>query len=94
MSAAKREVIRNLELLIIDEVSMLRADLLDAIDFVLRKIKVQSAAFRRRSGAFIGDLYQLPPVVKPEEWEVLQRYYSGMFFFQAMCLRNNMPRLH
>ncbi len=91
MSAAKREVIRNLELLIIDEVSMLRADLLDAIDFVLRKIRYNQQPFGGVQVLFIGDLYQLPPVVKPEEWEVLQRYYSGMFFFQAMCLRNNMP---
>ncbi|MBK6566538.1 MAG: hypothetical protein IPG18_15365 [Saprospiraceae bacterium] len=52
MSAAKREVIRNLELLIIDEVSMLRADLLDAIDFVLRKIRNHQQPFRRSSGTF------------------------------------------
>ncbi|MBK8623604.1 MAG: AAA family ATPase [Saprospiraceae bacterium] len=91
LSAAKKDVIRNLELLIIDEVSMLRADLLDAINFVLQKIRRNRQAFGGVQVLFIGDLFQLPPVVKNEEWEILQRYYPGMFFFQAKCLVNHMP---
>lgn len=91
LSAAKKDVIRNLELLIIDEVSMLRADLLDAIHFVLQKIRKNRQPFGGVQVVFIGDLYQLPPVVKNEEWEILQRYYQGMFFFQAKCLVNHMP---
>lgn len=84
LSSAKRILLRELELLIIDEVSMLRADLLDAIDVVLRSV-------RRRRGLpfggvqmlFIGDLLQLPPVVKEEEWNYLARYYPTAFFFEA-----------
>lgn len=91
LSGAKRDVIRSLDLLIIDEVSMLRADLLDAMDFVLKKIRKNQSLFGGVQVIFFGDLYQLPPVVKPEEWEILQRYYAGPFFFQANCLRHNPP---
>ncbi|MFZ1704295.1 MAG: helix-turn-helix domain-containing protein, partial [Saprospiraceae bacterium] len=91
LSGSKKSVIRSLELLIIDEVSMLRADLLDAIDFVLKKVRQNRQLFGGVQLLFIGDLYQLPPVVKQDEWEILRKYYSGMFFFQAKCLENNLP---
>lgn len=91
LSGARRDVIRSLELLIIDEVSMVRADLLDAMDFVLKKIRKNQSLFGGVQVVFFGDLYQLPPVVKPEEWDVLQRYYPGLFFFQAKCLAHNPP---
>lgn len=88
----KIKLIRELELLIIDEVSMLRADLLDAIDTMLRSIK------RRRNVPFggvqlllIGDLMQLPPVIKDFEWNVLKNYYSSIYFFNAQAFNNSPP---
>lgn len=76
-------LIRNLELLIIDEVSMLRADLLDAIDWTLKTIRRNNESFGGLQVLFIGDLLQLPPVVKREEWQFLSRYYKGIHFFNA-----------
>lgn len=88
----KIKLLRELELLIIDEVSMLRADLLDAIDTMLRSVK------RRRNIPFggvqlllIGDLLQLPPVVKDFEWNVLKNYYSSIYFFNAQAFNNSPP---
>lgn len=93
MHESKRRLLRTLELLIIDEVSMLRADTLDCIDMVLRRVRRSSAPFGGVQVLFIGDLLQLPPVVKPSEWETLQQYYEGVFFFQAQVLRHH-PPLH
>ena len=87
MSAAKKTVLQHLELLIIDEVSMLRADLLDAIDFTLRRIRKNNKPFGNVQVLFIGDLLQLPPIVKPDEWEVLREFYQGIFFFNAQVLK-------
>ncbi|MEM7552086.1 MAG: helix-turn-helix domain-containing protein [Bacteroidota bacterium] len=91
-NASKRKLIQEMELLIIDEVSMLRADLLDCIDHVLRSIR------RRRFDPFggvqilfIGDLLQLPPVIKNEEKAILENYYSSLFFYQAHALKNESP---
>lgn len=83
-SRDKRDLLRELELLIIDEVSMVRCDMLDAMDAILRQ-------FRRRyhepfGGVqilYIGDLYQLPPVAKTEEWEILREHYESPFFFHS-----------
>uniref|UniRef100_UPI004048BAF7 AAA family ATPase n=1 Tax=Flavobacterium sp. TaxID=239 RepID=UPI004048BAF7 len=72
MNGTKKSVIRNMELLIIDEVSMLRADILDAMDFMLRKIRKLERPFGGVQVLFIGDLLQLPPVVKNEEWQLLK----------------------
>lgn len=89
---SKRRIIQELELLIIDEVSMLRADLLDVIDFVLRTIrKKRNQAFGGVQVLFIGDLMQLPPVVKEDEWQILKRYYKSPFFFEAQVLKQNQP---
>ncbi|HHT04100.1 MAG TPA: AAA family ATPase [Bacteroidales bacterium] len=90
-SKQKRDIIRTLELLVIDEISMVRADLLDAIDYTLRR-------FRKGSGhlpfggvqlLMIGDLQQLPPVVKDDEWKLLQYYYDTQYFFSSMALRKS-----
>jgi hypothetical protein len=87
LSAAKIDVIKELEVLIIDEVSMVRADLLDAIDTILRHYRGNEAPFGGLQMVFIGDLYQLPPVVRNEEWNVMQLYYDSPFFFEAQALR-------
>jgi GTPase SAR1 family protein len=92
MTATKRQTLRSLELLIIDEVSMLRADILDSIDLVLRTVR--GDYFNPFGGVqvlFIGDLMQLPPVVKNDEWEILRNYYDGMFFFHAKVLQDEKP---
>jgi hypothetical protein len=87
LSTAKIDVIKELEVLIIDEVSMVRADLLDAIDTILRHYRGNETPFGGLQMVFIGDLYQLPPVVRNEEWNVMQLYYDSPFFFEAQALR-------
>ena len=92
MSDRKRAMLREVELLIIDEVSMLRADLLDGIDMILKYVRRQNnKAFGGVQVLFIGDLMQLPPVVKEEEWNVLRNYYNSIYFFDAQVLRNEKP---
>lgn len=89
MNKIKQDVIRSMELLIIDEVSMLRADLLDAMDFMLQSVRRNDLPFGGVQVLFIGDLLQLPPVVRHQEWEVLKSYYSGMFFFHSHVVQKN-----
>lgn len=91
MNATKKAVIRNMELLVIDEVSMLRADILDAMDFMLRKVRRNEQPFGGVQVLYIGDLLQLPPVVKPEEWRLLSNYYRGMFFFHSHVVQQYPP---
>ena len=91
MNKTRLKMIRNIDLLIIDEVSMLRADLLDAIDWTLRNIRRAHEPFGNVQVLFIGDLLQLPPVVKQEEWQILRNHYQGMFFFHAKVLQETQP---
>ena len=91
MSTMRRSLFLNLELLIVDEVSMLRADVLDAMDFMLQTIRRNNKPFGGVQLLFIGDLLQLPPVVKNEEWEVLRRYYEGSYFFHSNVIQSNPP---
>jgi len=91
MNQRRISLIRNLELLIIDEVSMLRADLLDAIDWTLRTIRRNNFPFGGVQVLFIGDLHQLPPVVKNEEWEMLKLYYKGVHFFNSHVIHEEEP---
>lgn len=91
MNTTKRAVIRNMELLVIDEVSMLRADVLDAMDFMMRKVRRNEHPFGGVQVLYIGDLLQLPPVVKNEEWQMLQKYYRGMFFFHSHVVQQYPP---
>ena len=92
MRANKQRVLRNLELLVIDEVSMVRADLLDTIDAVLRHFKHRpTIPFGGVQLLVIGDLFQLSPVVREEEWRLLQPFYDGPYFFQARVFRELQP---
>lgn len=91
MSGLKKAVIRNMELLIIDEVSMLRADLLDAMDFMMQTVRRKNAPFGGVQVLFIGDLLQLPPVIRDEEWRTLRTYYKGKFFFHSHVVQQNPP---
>lgn len=91
MSGLKKLVIQNMELLIIDEVSMLRSDLMDAIDFMLQSVRRKNQPFGGVQVLFIGDLLQLPPVIRDEEWRVLRSYYKGKFFFHSHVIQQNPP---
>ncbi len=91
MSAVKKAVIQNMELLIIDEVSMLRSDLMDAIDFMLQSVRKRKQAFGGVQVLFIGDLLQLPPVIRADEWLTLRKYYNGKFFFHSHVVQQNPP---
>jgi len=91
MSGLKKSVIRNMELLIIDEVSMLRADLLDAMDFMIQTVRRKNTPFGGVQVLFIGDLLQLPPVIRDEEWRTLKTYYKGKFFFHSHVVQQNPP---
>ena len=91
MSGQKRSVIQNMELLIIDEVSMLRSDLLDAINFMMQSIRKKKQPFGGVQVLFIGDLMQLPPIIRDEEWRTLRNYYKGKFFFHSHVIQNHPP---
>lgn len=87
LSKRKRDLMRSLDLLIIDEISMVRADVLDAIDAVLRRVRRSSKPFGGVQLLMIGDVHQLAPVAKPEEWEVLAPYYNTTYFFGSHVLQ-------
>lgn len=90
ISSARKQVLRAIELLIIDEVSMLRADVLDAIDYRMRSVRGNfSQSFGGVQVLMIGDLYQLPPIVKDHEWNYLKRYYHSAHFFEAKALQTD-----
>ncbi len=83
----KIDIIRSLDLLIIDEISMVRADLLDGIDQVLRKYRDRTRVFGGVQVLMIGDLQQLAPVVKHQEWNLLSTYYDTPYFFSSKALQ-------
>ncbi len=90
-SREKIRLIQSLDLLIIDEISMVRADVLDAVDDVLRRYRDRSKPFGGLQLLMIGDLHQLPPIVKDEEWYLLRDHYQTMYFFGSLALRNTDP---
>jgi hypothetical protein len=90
LNSARKQVLRSIDLLVIDEVSMLRADLLDAIDY---RLKAAKGNFRESFGGvqllLIGDLYQLPPVVTREDEGMLRRFYKSPWFFEARAFQQD-----
>jgi len=86
-SRQKLNLIRSLDLLVIDEISMVRADLLDAVDEALRRFRGDDRPFGNVQLLMIGDLHQLPPVVKQEDWQTLSRYYDTPYFFGSLALK-------
>ncbi|MES2648758.1 MAG: helix-turn-helix domain-containing protein [Bacteroidota bacterium] len=88
----KRKLMQELELLIIDEVSMVRGDMVDAIDTILRHFRRQPGLpFGGVQVLFIGDMYQLPPVTVEHEWQLLSQYYASPFFFDAQVIQQAPP---
>lgn len=87
MPEHKKNLIRSLDLLVIDEVSMVRADLLDQIDDAMRRYRDPSRPFGGVQLLLIGDLMQLSPVAKPDEWALLSQHYETPYFFSSHALR-------
>ncbi len=87
LNKKKINLIRSIDLLIIDEISMVRADVLDAIDAVLRRVRRSQKSFGGLQLLMIGDVHQLAPVAKAEEWEVLASYYDTPYFFGSQVLQ-------
>ena len=83
----KRRIIRTLDMLVIDEISMVRSDLLDAIDNVLRRYRDPTLPFGGVQLLMIGDLHQLTPVVTPRDEELLRPYYDTPYFFGSHALQ-------
>ncbi|PHI19140.1 hypothetical protein CEQ90_14615 [Lewinellaceae bacterium SD302] len=90
-SGQKIDLFRSLDLLIIDEISMVRADILDAIDSVLRRYRASKLPFGGLQLLMIGDLYQLPPVVRPDDWRDMAPHYDTAYFFSSIALRKAAP---
>lgn len=90
----RQQLLRKMELLIIDEISMVRADTMDAIDTILRSVRRNhQSAFGGVQVLCIGDLHQLPPVARDAEWSMMQEYYASPFFFDSLVVREQMPLL-
>jgi hypothetical protein len=87
----KIRLIQSLDLLVIDEISMVRADVLDSIDAVLRRYRDGYKPFGGVQLLMIGDLHQLPPVVKDEEWNLLRNIYTTPYFFSSLALQQTDP---
>ena len=87
LNKKKINLIRSLDLLIIDEISMVRADVMDAIDSVLRRVRRSQKPFGGVQLLMIGDVHQLAPVAKAEEWEMLSPYYDTPYFFGSQVLK-------
>jgi DNA polymerase III delta prime subunit len=90
-SKERINLIKSLDLLVIDEISMVRADMLDGIDAVLRRYKDRNKAFGGLQLLMIGDLHQLSPVIKDEEWNLLKNHYETIFFFSSHALQQTNP---
>ncbi|SDI08374.1 helix-turn-helix domain-containing protein [Winogradskyella thalassocola] len=90
-SKTKIDIIKSLDLVVIDEISMVRADLLDGIDKTLRRYKNRNEVFGGVQLLMIGDLQQLSPVIKDHEWRLLQPFYKNAFFFSSLSYQNCNP---
>jgi ATP-dependent DNA helicase PIF1 len=87
----KKELLKNLELIVIDEISMVRSDLMNAINKSLQKNLKSSIPFAGKQLLLIGDLYQLPPIVKePETKEIINTKYSSRYFFGSTPFENGL----
>jgi ATP-dependent exoDNAse (exonuclease V) alpha subunit len=90
----RQDLLRKMQLLVIDEISMVRADTMDAIDSILKSIRRNhNAPFGGVQILCIGDLHQLPPVAQQQEWALLQEYYESPFFFDSLAVKEQMPLL-
>ena len=92
MTNERRKILQSLDLLIIDEISMVRCDMLDAIDTVLRHFRSRHhEAFGGVQLLLIGDMFQLPPVVPEMEWNILSQFYNSPYFFSSQVIQQSQP---
>jgi len=92
MTTEKKKILQELELLIIDEISMVRCDMLDAVDAILRHIRRRhNERFGGVQVLFIGDMFQLPPVIKEHEWRLLKDFYNSPYFFDSLVIKEELP---
>jgi cytochrome c556 len=91
MTKQKIDLLRSFDVLVIDEISMVRADLLDAVDASLRRYRNSMQPFGGVQMLYIGDVFQLPPVAKEEEWSLLSPYYQSQFFFHSKAWEKATP---
>ncbi|MEP6927207.1 MAG: HRDC domain-containing protein, partial [Ginsengibacter sp.] len=90
----RQQLLRKVELLVIDEISMVRCDTMDAIDTILKSVRRNyTIPFGGVQLLCIGDLHQLPPVAQRHEWNILEEYYSSPFFFDSNIIKEQMPLL-
>ncbi|GAB2840855.1 helix-turn-helix domain-containing protein [Ferruginibacter profundus] len=90
----RQQLLRKMEVLVIDEISMVRCDVMDAIDTILKSIRRNyDTPFGGVQLLCIGDLHQLPPVAQNQEWSILQEYYATPFFFDSLAIKEQMPLL-
>ncbi|MEO6683554.1 MAG: AAA family ATPase, partial [Ginsengibacter sp.] len=90
----RQQLLRKMELLVIDEISMVRCDVMDALDTILRSVRRKhDLPFGGVQLLCIGDLYQLPPVAPRNDWSILQEYYPSPFFFDSYVIKEQMPLL-
>ncbi len=88
---SKIDLIRELELIVIDEISMVRCELLDVVDKLLRVYRGNNEVFGAVQMVFIGDLFQLPPVIKKADWEILKEFYDSPYFFSSISIKKANP---
>jgi hypothetical protein len=92
LNSEKRKILQQLELLIIDEISMVRCDILDAIDTVLKHFRYRhNEPFGGVQVLFIGDMFQLPPIIPDEEWKLLSPFYNSVYFFDSQVMQQFPP---
>ncbi len=92
LTTEKKKILQELELLIIDEISMVRCDTLDAIDTILRHVRLRhNEQFGGVQVLFIGDMFQLPPIIPENEWSLLSEFYNSPYFFDSRALKDQQP---
>jgi hypothetical protein len=90
----RQDLLRKMELLVIDEISMVRCDVMDAIDTILKSVRRNyDSPFGGVQLLCIGDLHQLPPVAQNHEWKILNEYYQSPFFFDSHAIKEQIPLL-
>lgn len=91
LSSVRKKLLARIDLLIIDEISMVRADILDSVDQILKSVRNPNKPFGGIQVMFVGDLYQLPPVCKQDEWQILSKFYKSPFFIDAIIFQQASP---
>jgi hypothetical protein len=91
LSSERQKLIQGIDLLIVDEASMVRCDILDAVDQALKSVREPSKPYGGLQVLFVGDLYQLPPVYTREEWKILSKFYKSPFFIDSQSFYRSCP---